>query len=139
LVDAGREAARQILVMSVSFVAAAACLGFLVFNHHPAQVFMGNVASMGLGALLAVLAIAGGVWYLLPIIGAVFVVEVLSDIIQIVYFKRTGGKRFFLMAPIHHHFEKLGWPETKIVSVFWSCGLVAALAGIGLAAMLARS
>lgn len=121
------------------FIAAAACLGFLVFNRHPARVFMGNVASMGLGALLAALAIDGDVWYLLPIIGAVFVVEVVSDIIQIVYFKRTGGKRFFLMAPIHHHFEKLGWPETKIVTVFWSCGLVAALAGVGLAALLARS
>jgi phospho-N-acetylmuramoyl-pentapeptide-transferase len=108
-------------------VALGACLGFLVHNRHPAKVFMGNVASMGLGALLATVALLGGKLLLLPVVGAVFVAEVLSDLIQVGWFKwtrrRTGtGRRVFRMAPIHHHFEALGWPETLVVRRFWQAG-----------------
>ncbi|MCB0215613.1 MAG: phospho-N-acetylmuramoyl-pentapeptide-transferase [Caldilineae bacterium] len=107
-----------------------ACLGFLVFNRHPARVFMGNVASMGLGGALAMLFLVSGRWWLLPIVGAVFVAEVVSDIIQIAYFRRTGGKRFFRMAPLHHHFERGGMHETQVVRRFWAAGLLAGLLGL---------
>jgi phospho-N-acetylmuramoyl-pentapeptide-transferase len=126
-------------VSALAVAAAAACLGFLVFNRHPARVFMGNLTSMGLGALLASLALVSPVWWVLPITGAVFVAEVLSDIIQVGYYKYSGGRRVFRMAPIHHHFELGGWPETKVVAVFWCAGLVAALAGVAAAAWLARA
>jgi phospho-N-acetylmuramoyl-pentapeptide-transferase len=126
-------------VTALAIAAAAACLGFLVFNRHPAKVFMGNLTSMGLGALLAALALASPVWWVLPITGAVFAAEVLSDIIQVGYFKYSGGKRVFRMAPIHHHFELGGWPETKVVAVFWCAGLGAALAGVAVAAWLGRA
>lgn len=111
--------------------AVGACLGFLLHNRYPARVFMGNVASMGLGALLAVVAILSGKLLLLPIVGAVFVTEVLSDLIQVGWFKwtrrRTGtGRRFFRIAPIHHHFEAIGWPETRVVRRFWLAGASAA-------------
>lgn len=115
-----------VLALAIS----AACLGFLVYNHHPARVFMGNVTSMALGAGLATIALIAGMWSLLPVIGAVFVIEVLSDIIQVVYFKWSGGRRVFRMAPIHHHFELGGWSESKVVHSFWLAGLVAALAGL---------
>lgn len=107
-----------------------ACLGFLVYNRHPARVFMGNVASMGLGGVLATLFIISGLWWLLPIFGAVFVAEVVSDIIQIGYFRRTGGKRFFRMAPLHHHFELGGMHETQVVRRFWAAGLLAGSIGL---------
>jgi phospho-N-acetylmuramoyl-pentapeptide-transferase len=94
---------------------------------------MGNVSSMALGGALAVFALATGLWPLLPIVGAVFVIEVLSDIVQIGYFKLSGGQRILRMAPIHHHFELGGWPETRVVRRFWLAGLAAAIAGVGLA------
>jgi len=111
---------------------AAACLAFLVYNRHPAQVFMGNVTSMALGAGLATLAFGMGWWLLLPVIGAVFVVEVVSDIVQVAVFKATGGRRVFRMAPLHHHFELGGWPETTVVRRFWLAGLAAGAAGLAL-------
>lgn len=117
----------------VSFAAAGACAGFLVFNRHPARVFMGNVGSMGLGGALGAVALVSGTWALLPIIGAVFVAEVLSDIIQIGYFKYSGGKRVFRMAPLHHHFEKGGMPETTVVRRFWLAGALAGAAGLAVA------
>lgn len=116
-----------------AFVVAGTCTGFLVHNRHPARVFMGNVSSMALGGALAVFALATGLWPLLPIVGAVFVIEVLSDIVQIGYFKLSGGQRILRMAPIHHHFELGGWPETRVVRRFWLAGLAAAVAGVGLA------
>jgi phospho-N-acetylmuramoyl-pentapeptide-transferase len=132
------ESVRELIPVGSGELAAicsGACLGFLVFNRRPARVIMGNVASMGLGATLAVLSINSGNALLLPIFGAVFVAEVLSDIIQVGYFKWTGGKRFFRMAPLHHHFEKGGMPETQIVRRFWLVGLLSSLVAIELVAL----
>ena len=95
-----------------------ATLGFLVYNHYPARIFMGDTGSMALGGVLSATAIVGHVEWLLPIAGLLYVCEALSVIIQVLYFKKTGGKRFFRMAPIHHHFELGGWHETKVVKVF---------------------
>lgn len=105
-------------------------LGFLWFNAHPAQVFMGDTGSLSMGAALGALAVITKHEIVLAIVGGVFVMETLSVIIQVFYFKATGGKRFFLMAPIHHHFEKKGWPETKVVVRFWIISLVLALIGL---------
>jgi phospho-N-acetylmuramoyl-pentapeptide-transferase len=102
-------------------------LGFLWFNVHPAQIFMGDAGSLSLGATLAVVSLITGQILILPLIGIIFVVEVLSDVIQIGYFKISHGRRIFRMAPLHHHYELGGWPETKITLRFW---IVAALAGL---------
>ena len=109
-----------------------ALLGFLWFNVHPAQVFMGDSGSLSLGATLAVIALITGQVLVLPIIGLVFVVETMSDIIQIGYFKLSGGKRVFRMAPLHHHFELGGWDEEKITLRFWIVGILAGLLGVTL-------
>lgn len=103
-----------------------ACLGFLWYNCHPAEVFMGDVGSLALGGGLGVVAVLLKQELLLPFIGGVFVLEASSVIIQVASFKSTG-KRVFLMAPIHHHFEKLGWPEEKVIIRFWIAGFVLAL------------
>jgi phospho-N-acetylmuramoyl-pentapeptide-transferase len=96
-----------------------AILGFLWFNTQPAKVFMGGVGSEGLGAAVAGIAIVSGwVWWL-PLIALIPTLEVLSVIIQVAYFRATGGKRFFRMSPLHHHFELSGWSETKVVTRFW--------------------
>ena len=104
-------------------------IGFLWFNTHPAQVFMGDVGALSLGGALGFVALATKIELFLPIIGAVFVVEELSVIIQVLYYKRTG-RRVFLMAPIHHHFEKLGWPESRIVVRFWIVAFACAILGL---------
>lgn len=109
-----------------------ALLGFLWFNVHPAQVFMGDSGSLSLGATLAVIALITGQILVLPLIGLIFVVETLSDIIQIGYFKLTGGRRVFRMAPLHHHFELGGWDEEKITLRFWIVGILAGLLGVTL-------
>ncbi len=109
-----------------------ALLGFLWFNAHPAQIFMGDAGSLSLGATLAVVALITGQILILPLIGIIFVVETLSDVIQIGYFRMTGGKRVFRMAPLHHHFELGGWPETKITLRFWIVGALAGLLGVTL-------
>ena len=101
-------------------------LGFLWFNASPAQLFMGDVGSLALGGALGTMAVLIRQEFLLPIVGGIFVVEALSVMIQVASFKMTG-KRVFLMAPIHHHFEKLGWPEQKIVVRFW---IVSAILGL---------
>ena len=108
----------------------AACLAFLRFNAHPAKVFMGDTGSLALGGALAAVGILTHTEILLVVIGLVFVCEALSVIMQVTYFKATGGKRIFRMSPIHHHFELGGWSETKVVMVFWSVGLLAGLAGL---------
>ena len=95
-----------------------ALLGFLLYNHYPAKIFMGDTGSMALGGVLSAMAIVGHMEWLLPIAGLIYVIEALSVIIQVTYFKKTGGKRVFRMAPIHHHFELGGWHETKVVRVF---------------------
>jgi len=110
-------------------------VGFLWFNVHPATVFMGDTGSLALGAALAVVALQSGAVLLLPVIGAIFVVELLSVILQVAYFKATGGRRIFRMSPLHHHFELGGWNEVKIVQRFWLAGVLAAAAGVALAVL----
>ena len=95
-----------------------ALLGFLLFNVHPASVFMGDTGSLALGGFVAACAYMMQMPLYLPIVGFIYVVEVLSVIIQVVYYKISGGKRIFKMAPLHHHFELCGWKETKVVAVF---------------------
>jgi phospho-N-acetylmuramoyl-pentapeptide-transferase len=107
--------------------------GFLWHNIHPASLFMGDAGSLALGSLLGGLAMVTGQIVALIPIGLVFIAETLSVILQVTYFKRTGGKRIFKMAPLHHHFEQLGWPETQIVQRFWLVGLAGALLGLALA------
>jgi len=114
------------------FILVGALFGYLWFNVHPAQLIMGDTGSMALGSVLAVIALMTGQWPMLLVIGIIPLAEMLSVVIQIVYFRMTGGKRFFKMTPIHHHFELLGWSETQIVQRFWLIGLMAALVGIGL-------
>lgn len=109
-----------------------ALLGYLWFNVHPAQVFMGDSGSLSFGATLAVIALITGQILVLPLIGLVFVVETLSDIIQIGYYKMSGGKRVFRMAPLHHHFELGGWDEEKITLRFWIVGILSGLLGVTL-------
>jgi phospho-N-acetylmuramoyl-pentapeptide-transferase len=111
-------------------------MAFLWFNSHPAEVFMGDTGSLALGGLLGVIAFMVQQPFTLVIVGGVFVAEALSVILQVGYFKYTRratgtGKRYFLMAPLHHHFQKKGWPETKIVLRFWILSLMCALAGLG--------
>ena len=109
---------------------AGACLGFLWFNCYPASIFMGDTGSLALGAALAAVAVMTNTEVISLIVGGLFVAEALSVMIQVVSFKATG-KRVFLMAPIHHHFEKKGWAETKVVIRFWI--VAAAFGAIGLA------
>ena len=109
-----------------------ALLGFLWFNVHPAQVIMGDTGALALGAMLAVTALISGQILVLPLIGIIFVVETVSVIIQVVYYKASHGKRLFRMSPLHHHFELGGWDEEKITIRFWIVGILAALLGLTL-------
>lgn len=118
-------AAQEVAVMCAAVIGG--ILGFLRFNLKPAKVFMGDTGSLALGAFLGVVAVMLKQEIILAIAGFVFVGESLSVMIQVYYFKITHGKRFFKMAPIHHHFEQLGWSEIKVVRSFWSAGLVMAL------------
>jgi len=120
-------------LLSFCFTVVGALLAFLWFNAHPADLFMGDTGSQALGATLAVVALMSGQWLLLPVIGAVFVAEVGSVTLQIAYFKLTKGKRLFKMAPLHHHFELLGWSETQVTQRFWLVGILVAMLGIALA------
>ncbi len=124
---------------TMALATAAACAGFLVYNRHPAQVFMGNVASYAFGAVLATLSLASGSWWLLPVIGAVFVLEVLSVLLQVGFYKLSGGRRVLRMAPIHHHYEVGGLDEVAVVRRFWLAGLAAGSAGIVLATRIQAS
>lgn len=123
----------QVYIARFCFTLVGAMFGFLWFNVHPAELFMGDTGSLSLGAGLAVVALMTGHWALLPIIGIVPLSEALSSSLQIIYFKLTKGKRLFKMAPLHLHFELLGWSETQVVQRFWLIGLLAAMAGVGLA------
>ncbi len=113
-----------------AFALAGACVGFAWFNCHPAQVIMGDTGSLALGAALGCLAILTKTEILLVVIGGVFVVEALSVIIQVTYFRLTGGRRIFRMSPLHHHFELSGWQEPKVVTRFWILGLVFSVLGM---------
>lgn len=107
-----------------------ALLGFLLFNVYPAQVFMGDTGSLALGGFVAGSAYILQMPWIILIVGLIYLVEVLSVMIQVTYFKKTGGKRFFKMAPIHHHFELCGWSETRVVAVFTVITALLCLAGI---------
>ena len=114
-----------------AFIMVGSLAGFLVFNLNPAKVFMGDTGSLGLGALMAAMVMILGHDWLLVVVGFIFVIETISVILQVAYFKKTGGKRLFKMAPLHHHFEESGWGERKVVFVFWmvtlALGVVALL------------
>lgn len=115
------------------FTVVGALLAFLWYNAHPAQLFMGDTGSLALGATLGVVALMTGQWLLLPLVGFVFVAEMLSVVLQVSYFKMTHGKRIFKMAPLHLHFELLGWSETQVVQRFWLAALLSGMLGIALA------
>lgn len=123
----------QTFLATFSFTLVGAIFGFLWFNVHPAQLFMGDTGSLSLGATLAVVALMTSQWALLPLIAIIPVSTALSDILQVTYFRLTGGKRLFKMAPLHHHFELSGWSETQVVQRFWLISLLAAMIGVALA------
>jgi phospho-N-acetylmuramoyl-pentapeptide-transferase len=106
---------------------AGATLGFLWFNTYPAQIFMGDVGSLPLGAILGTVAVITKQEILLVVVGGLFVIEALSVIFQVGYFKMTSGRRIFRMAPLHHHFELKGWPEPKVIVRFWIISIALAL------------
>jgi len=117
----------QVFLGRFCFTLVGAIFGFLWFNVPPAELFMGDTGSLALGAVLGVVALMTGQWLLIPVIAIIPVSEVLSVVIQITYFRLTKGKRFFKMAPIHHHFELKGWNEEKIVVRFWIISIILAL------------
>ncbi|MFN8448593.1 MAG: phospho-N-acetylmuramoyl-pentapeptide-transferase [Anaerolineae bacterium] len=123
----------QIFLVQLCFIVVGACFAFLWFNAHPAQMFMGDIGALSLGATLGTIAMMTGQWLLLPIIAIVPMAELLSVILQVGYFKATKGQRLFRMSPIHHHFELSGWSETQVVQRFWLVGLLAAMIGVALA------
>ena len=115
------------------FTIVGALFGFLWFNVHPAMLFMGDTGSLSIGALLGVVSLMTGQWLLLPLIAIIPISNIASDVLQVAYFKLTHGKRLFRMAPLHHHFELIGWSETQVVQRFWLISLLAAMFGIALA------
>lgn len=123
----------ELVIFTASFIGAA--IGFLWYNSFPAQVFMGDTGSLAIGAIVAVIALAVRKEFLLPIIAGVFLAENVSVILQVSYFKYTKkkygeGRRIFLMSPLHHHYQKKGYPETKIVTRFWIVGIMLAVLAI---------
>ncbi len=131
-------------LMIFSFTVVGACAAFLWYNAYPAQVFMGDTGALALGAVLAVVALQSQQWLVLPVVGIVFVAEALSVIIQTGYFKWTKyrfgeGRRVFKMAPLHHHFELMGWSQTQVTQRFAIIGSVAAMIGIALALTFAEN
>jgi len=123
----------QVYLARFAFIVVGSIFGFLWFNVHPAQLFMGDTGSLSLGATLGVVAMMTGQWLLLPLIAVVPLSETLSVILQVAYFKSTGGKRLFKMSPLHHHFELSGWSETQVVQRFWLISLLAAMVGVAIA------
>src|SRR5487761_152892 len=118
---------------AVAMTLCGALVGFLIFNRYPARVFMGDTGSLAIGFALAAMAVQQGLIILLPLVGLVFVLETLSVIIQVAYFKVSGGRRVFKMTPIHYTFHHQGWSENRIALSFWGAGLVSALAAAGVA------
>jgi phospho-N-acetylmuramoyl-pentapeptide-transferase len=115
------------------FTVVGALLGFLWFNAHPANLFMGDTGSLSLGAALTAVALMTGHLLLLPLIGFVFVAEAVSVMLQVGFFKISGGRRLFRMSPLHHHFEMIGWSETQVAQRFWLISMLTGLVGIALA------
>ena len=122
----------QVYLARFCFTLVGALFGFLWFNVHPASLFMGDTGSLALGATLGVVALMTGQWLIIPLLAVIPVSEALSVVIQVLYFKATGGKRFFRMAPLHHHFELIGWSETQVVQRFWLVSLVFTMLGMAL-------
>lgn len=122
------EGSGEIAIYLSAFVGA--CIGFLWYNGFPAQVFMGDTGSLALGGLIGVSAVLLKREFLLAVIGGIFVAEALSVILQVASYKLRNKKRIFLCAPLHHHFEYKGWPETKVVVRFWIVGLILAIIGL---------
>jgi phospho-N-acetylmuramoyl-pentapeptide-transferase len=123
----------QTYLVTFCFTVAGALLAFLWFNAHPAEVFLGDSGALALGATLAIVAMMLGQVLLLLFIGFVFVAEALSVMLQVVFFKLSGGRRLFRMAPLHHHFEMMGWSETQVAQRFWLISMVSGLLGVALA------
>ena len=123
----------QVFIGRFCFTLVGALFGFLWYNVHPAQLFMGDTGSLALGATMAVIGLMTGQWLIIPIIAIIPVSVTLSVILQIGYFKLTKGKRLFKMAPLQHHFELLGWSETQVVQRFWIVSLLFAMLGLALA------
>jgi len=128
----GAPAGEKAVAMSLC----GALVAFLIFNRYPAQLFMGDTGALAIGFALAVMAIQQGLVLLLPVVGLVFVLETLSVIIQVAYFKASGGRRVFKMTPIHYTFHHEGWSENRIALSFWGAGLVSALAAAGIARLV---
>ncbi len=122
----------QTYVARFCFAVVGALFAFLWFNVHPAQLIMGDAGALSLGAVLAVIGFMTGRWLMLPLIAIIPVSEMLSVVLQVSYFKITKGKRLFKMAPIHHHYELIGWSETQVVQRFWLISLVAGILGFGI-------
>ncbi|HEY1407446.1 MAG TPA: phospho-N-acetylmuramoyl-pentapeptide-transferase [Promineifilum sp.] len=123
---------QQFLVV-FSFITIGAIFGFLWYNAKPAQMFMGDVGAQALGGALAVVALMTNQWLIFPVILAIPFATEASSALQVLYFKATGGKRLFKMAPLHHHFELVGWSETQIVQRWWLIAMLTAMIGIALA------
>ena len=114
----------------ISAILIGACLGFLVYNINPARVFMGDTGSLALGGFLGAIALMLQLPLILLVIAGICVIEALSDIIQVVYFKITHGKRIFKMAPLHHHLELSGWSEKRVTRVFYAITIILCVIGI---------
>jgi phospho-N-acetylmuramoyl-pentapeptide-transferase len=125
----------DVAVATLCFAVVGALAGFLWWNAYPARIFMGDSSALPLGAMLAIVALMTGWWLLAPVIGVVFVAEIATDVLQIGYFRLSGGRRIFKMAPLHHHFEELGWHETTVTMRFIVAGVIGALCGVALAAL----
>lgn len=123
----------QTPLVTFCFTVVGALLAFLWFNAHPAELFMGDTGALALGAALATVALMTGHLLLLPVIGFVFVAETASVLLQVAFFKVTGGRRILRMSPLHHHFELMGWSETHIAQRFWLVSMLAGMVGVALA------
>ena len=129
----------QSFLAGFCFTIVGALMAYLWYNAHPAAVFMGGVGSLTLGAALAIVALMTDQWLLLPLIGSIFTINTASDLLQVGYFKYTRlrfgeGRRIFRKAPLHHHFEMIGWSEVQVTTRFWIIGLASAMVGLALAA-----
>lgn len=125
---------QQFLVI-FSLIVVGATFGFLWYNAKPAQMFMGDVGAQALGGALGVVALMTNQWLILPVIAIIPLATLLSVVLQVLYFRATGGRRLFKMAPLHHHFEMIGWSETQIVQRWWLLSMLAAMLGIALATL----
>ncbi len=123
----------QIFLVQFCFIMVGACFAFLWYNAVPAQLFMGDMGALSLGASLAIVAFMTGQWVLLPLIAIIPVAEAVSVVLQIAFFRWTGGQRLFRRAPIHYHFQQGGWSETQVVQRFWLISILSAMVGVALA------